>query len=335
MESRNNPNRPAEQQVPYTENNMKRHTIYYCTMLCIGLGLLTGCGEETTYDPSDDVPMMITTGGDPSETIIGNDFNIGDSLGVFLLLSESGVQKGPVAKYNRTSDGWHSDTPLGLGRDLHTAYAHYPYNPAVVDINSVPIRFDLTDFLWARSQQTDINGVRPGATFAMKHLLAKVSLTIIVNGKYTKPGLMTYIRIYNLADKNLLATDAAQCSFDAKTGNLNSGTQPLGGFLPLLSPDGKPVQDITLNPVSTKIGDLLVVPFRFNDGEVSFQMEIDRKLFRLPIPIPSGNDAMTNGGWNQGCHYHYTLTMHANGNLTIGSIVINDWVEVTDPIAES
>lgn len=261
-------------------------------------------------------------------------FPAGARIGTALYSNNSGMQVGVITQWNKTNTAWTTSTPMTLGSDTCTAYAYYPYDPGVTDLRNIPIDYNQSDYMIAASEQKDISNApgKNGASFIMKHVMTRMALRINKSSLYKGEGDLTYMAIRNAPNKNVMPTNCSLLTLNALNGEIIHRNKPEKGTgLELKKADGSPVGypiRLTTNFQSEVIGEIILAPFTFTDGEIEIFLIVDGTEFIIPVPKPSGlSIPAANGGWNTGHNYRYNLTLLPK-HISINSISVNDWVEV-------
>lgn len=314
---------------------MKRLTIL---LACAVLG---SCANENINGISpgkSDRLHLVATLGAPSLTkasIQGDQLPEGAQLGVSVLKTHSGSlygNSGSNTLWTETSNGWAPSTDILLNAEEGTAYAYYPYNSSVVDIETVPVTLNQVDYCWGSSIEKNLSNSTNGtsrATIVLEHALTRIALRVYK--KDYPDAVLSRIRIRSTAGKPVLCANAEGVTFNARTGQI-SGSRPEaeavieftgednGGFIPVTLQN-----EVGLSPVASAI--ILPTP-AFESGDLEFVLTINNREFVVPVSKPqSAAEPAASGGWNPKYSYTYEMQLTGAGLTTTGASFIA-WVDV-------
>ena len=285
--------------------------------LCCVLSLMS-CGDDeflqpTTFDP--ELTVSVVANDPVTKGIITAGFLEDKSeIGVAFYNADEGAQIGVNYNYPNTkftavgvaeNQVWNPEQPIYLGETVGTAYAYYPYNESVTNVEEIPVTtVGQTDYLYAK--QENLSSAATSATFPMNHGLAVVSLKV-VRGSYPGVGLMSKAEVRG----------PGICT----AGKLNAKTGKLYGLAGKADPVAV-ASDVTIDPEGD-IVDLIVVP----NGETG--------SFRITLTI-DGVEYITETSeikLEAGCRYHYTVTANER-QVVLSTVSIGDWGynDAGDPI---
>lgn len=300
---------------------------------------MTACGENFTEYVNDSTSLKIHSveieNEAQSRTALWNTtFPIGSSIGVALYNNNSGTQAGEIAQWSKSSTAWTTPVPMPLENGMYTAYAYYPYSPDIKDLKNIPINYNQSDYMTAVSEQKEISNAtgKNEVSFIMKHIMTRMALRVNKSPLYKEAGRLTYMAIRNAPNENVMPTDYSLLTFNALNGEItHHGKSGKGTSLELKKANGSPVEypiGLTTNFQTEVIGEIVLAPFTFEDGEIEIFLIIDGTEFVISVPKPSGlSISKANGGWNTGHNYRYNLTVLPK-HIAINSITVNDWVEI-------
>lgn len=264
------------------------------------------------------------------------EFPAGTKIGISLFGSESNSPLYTNTEWTGSGNSWSTPSPVLLSGEKATAYAYYPYDRDITDIESIPVNYQ-SDYLYGESDQSDISsGVGKNVvTFVMRHVMTHVELRVRKESTYKGDGLLTKAVLRNAPRRQVLPTNPDLIRFNAKTGTLSHSRLPqAGSSLELTTADNLPINYpvtlVTNTEGELPMGSAIIAPFSFADGDVEFYLVVDGMEYIVPVPSPSNLSIQgANGGWNANYNYRYVLTLTPK-HMTISSVVINDWVEIED-----
>lgn len=265
------------------------------------------------------------------------EFPAGSKIGISLFGSESDSPLYTNTEWTGSRDSWSTETPVLLSGEKATAYAYYPYDGDVTDIESIPVNYNQSDYLYGKSDRSDIcsDAGKNVVTFVMRHVMTRVALRVRKESTYKGDGLLTKAVLRNAPRRQVLPTNPDLIRFNAKTGTLShSGLPKAGSSLELTTADNLPINYpvtlVTNTEGNLPMGSAIIAPFSFADGDIEFYLVVDGMEYIVPVPSPSNLSIQgANGGWNANYNYRYVLTLTPK-HMTISSVVINDWVEIED-----
>ena len=217
----------------------------------------------------------------------------GAKIGVTLLQSSDGA-KYDGWDYNNifykatgtSSQTWAIDETkeINLSTTEGIAYAYYPYNSSLSDIEQVSISAtDGNDYMYAEPMNGLMNS-NANATFTMHHALSIIRVNV-VRGTYTGTGSITSLKL----EGNTLGSSGVM---NAKTGGVTASPAELE-YASILNLGGT--------------AELCVVPTG-QSSTIKFTLEIDGQTYKVtssnPITVGSGKV------------YKYILTINSNELLT-------------------
>lgn len=264
------------------------------------------------------------------------EFPDNSKIGISLFYNDSQTVLSLNTEWTVNNAKWTTKQAVPLSREKATAYAYYPYKEGVSDITSIPITYDYSDYMYGQSTQTDISSLdgKNMATFVMRHIMTRMSLSVRKESTYKGAGLLTKIMLRNAPRRRVLPADASLIRFNGKTGVITHTSLPEAGSSVELTTDGNiPISYPVTLSVSTspaELGSTIVAPFSFSDGDVELFLVVDGEEYVVPILSPKGLPIqMANGGWQANCNYRYKLTLTPK-HMSISSLTVNDWVEIYD-----
>lgn len=311
--------------------------IFICCLL--GLGL---CGCEKNQDStSSDIFRISEVAIEDKESatraaIWVDKFPAGTNIGVTLAKTATGEVVNSNSKWNFSGSTWNSSTTINLDANNYTAYAYYPYMDGITNLESVPVVYNQSDYMWGVSTSTSISSApnKNLVAFNMQRAMTRVAVFIRKETTYKGEGKLTYLCLRNAPRKQVLFTDASQLRWNVKTGVLNhTGLPQAGSSLKMFTQDDEITYPVTLITafVSQSVGDVIFAPVQsFQDGDIEIYLVVDGQEYIIPMPTPT-NTGFTeaNGGWKAGYNYRYGLTITPN-HITLSAISINDWIEISD-----
>ena len=308
-------------------------------MLLFACAVLGGCAKEESNeilpDKSDRLHLIATL-GTPNLTrasILGHKLPEGARLGVSLLKTRNGAlydNSESNLPWEETSTGWTSPNAILLNDEEGTAYAYYPYNHSVRDIEAIPITLDQVDYCWGSSleQNLSVQGTSR-ATIVLEHALARIALKVYK--KDYPDAILSRIQIRNREGKSVLCTNTEGVTFSAKTGEIK-GIRPNDGavveftsgdtetFIPVVLQD-----EVGLSPTFSTI---ILPTADFESGDMEFVLTINNQEFTVPIPKPkSVTEPAASGGWNSKYSYTYEVQLTGTGLSTTGVSLVA-WVDL-------
>ena len=217
----------------------------------------------------------------------------GAKIGVTLLQSSDGA-KYDGWDYNNifyqatgtSSQTWAIDNTkdIRLSTTEGIAYAYYPYNSSLSDIEQVSISAtDGNDYMYAEPMDGLMNS-NANATFTMHHALSIIRVNV-VRGTYTGTGSISSLKL----EGNTLGSSGVM---NAKTGGITASPAELE-YASTLSLGGT--------------AELCVVPTG-QTSTIKFTLEIDGQTYKV-----TSSNAITLGS---GKVYKYILTINSNELLT-------------------
>ena len=268
-----------------------------------------GCGEDDFVEPVVADPQLTVSvvANDPvtKDIITAGFLDDNSEIGVAMYNEDLGAESGVSYHYHNvkfTAAGtaenqvWNPEQPIYLGETVGTAYAYYPYNESVTNVEEIPVTtVGQTDYLYAK--QENLSSAATSATFPMNHGLAVVSLKV-VRGSYPGVGLLSKAEVRG----------PGICT----AGKLNAKTGELHSFVGKADPVAV-ASDVTINSEGD-IVDLIVVP----NGETG--------AFRITLTIDGVEyiTATSEIKLEAGCRYHYTVTANER-QVVLSAVSIGDW----------
>ena len=227
-------------------------------------------------------------------------------IGVAMYNDDLGFESGVSYHYHNvkfTAAGtaenqvWTPEQPIFLGETVGTAYAYYPYNDEVTNVEEIPVTtVGQTDYLYAK--QENLSNTATNATFPMNHGLAVISMKV-VRGSYPGAGSLTKAEVRG----------PGICT----AGKLNAKTGELHSF----KGKAEPVVVNTAFTIDTEgdVVDVIVVP----NGETG--------SFHITFTIDGVEYTTTTTEikLEAGCRYHYTVTANER-QMVLSAVTIGDWV---------
>lgn len=276
-----------------TFTELERSTTYYYT-LCISDGRSETRGEIQTFTTSGTIGIngVTLTSWDGS----GTSGELPSEIGTFLMQGDIpyGNYKYHNKKVQNNGGAWqlpyeieaNESNPLRL-------YAYAPYNEKYAENLEIfiDVKNENTDYLYGYSNE--ITAANPNVGIAMKHILAKVILTI-TNGS-TAP-----ITVVSLNGEVL----PYQGWFDILNGKITDYDSGEGI-------DRK--SDIAVG--NTQNIEIYTIPVHFGTGNVTLSLNISGHYFSVNMDAAQ---------WDAGKQYTYPVTVNEN-ELTVGSVRVEDW----------
>lgn len=264
------------------------------------------------------------------------EFPAGSKIGVSLFGSQSQSPLHINTEWTGSGTDWTSQVPVLLSSEAATAYAYYPYNEDVTDIESIAVNYDQSDYMYGVSNQTDISSAagKNVVTFVMRHIMTRMVLRVRKESTYKGDGLLTEVILRNAPRRQVLPADPALIRFNARTGTItHSGPPQAGSALKLTTNDNLAISypvTLTTQTEPAQIGSAIMAPFSFADGDIELYLVVDGEEYIVPVPSPANlPEQGANGGWNANYNYRYILTLTPK-HMTVSSVIVNDWVEIED-----
>lgn len=168
------------------------------------------------------------------------------------------------------SQSWDSESPVMVSNTPGTLYGYFPYDSAIADITSIPVKADSenqTDYMYA-TPVANMSKANASAAVVMNHALAAVRITL-TRGTYTGTGKVTGACVSG-AD---IATSAV---LNARTGSLTK----VSGYSTDIAAD---MNEFTLNETGSSV-DILVVPCCSAGQTMKVGLTIDGNEYTAEIP---------------------------------------------------
>ncbi|MGM9798571.1 MAG: fimbrillin family protein [Parabacteroides sp.] len=278
-----------------------------CFFFAVGL---CSCGDDDFVEPTSNVSELTVSvvANEPvtKDIITAGFLDDKSEIGVAMYNDDLGSESGVSYHYHNvkfTAAGtaenqvWTPEQPIFLGETVGTAYAYYPYNEEVTNVEEIPVTtVGQTDYLYAK--QENLSNTATNATFPMNHGLAVISMKV-VRGSYPGAGSLTKAEVRG----------PGICT----AGKLNAKTGELHSF------EGKaePVAVNTAFTIDTEgdVVDVIVVP---NGETASFHIT-------FTIDGVEYTTTTTEIKLEAGCRYHYTVTANER-QMVLSAVTIGDWV---------
>ena len=293
--------------------------------------------------------------------IRGTEFTGSEQIGLFIYTGAKGTMTGDYnttastiptvnVPYGRNAGKWSATQPIILSSTKGVVYGYYPYTsgdtyktPTAIPVTVAADqgsgqsdgKVDVTeqkDFMYATAVENISNANATISTLTMNHALAMVTFvfqqTSEMNNLYPGEGKVSEIVLKNV-DNTKSAVKTGNGTMNSYDGVTTGGSAKVGD-LPA---------SITISPAVTKslmgvtttnegTGELPQLPRMLvypNEGVAAGYAEaiitVDGNKYKVAIPALT----ITDGKWQKGNNYKYTLTMKGTG-LVVENVAIEDWV---------